>query len=203
LSEPWHYTTALDFLDHWQTLSAGLVGFAAGIVVVVVTLRIERRSREWETDALRTSLAYELRLLVPRALGAYQSLMGYAQDPGTAITGRMVRYGSRLPVPIIYPANAEKIGLLGSDAMAVVIIYSLIELARQAAEDLENDRDPDHLSPESVAAVAGAFLEACNQARDVLPRLQTGHPGYDERDQVLIQTIIEQINARQHYNARH
>jgi hypothetical protein len=31
LNEPWHYTTILDLLDHWQALIAGLLGFAAAM----------------------------------------------------------------------------------------------------------------------------------------------------------------------------
>jgi hypothetical protein len=198
MSEPWKYTTALDFVDHWQTLIAGLVGFAAAIVVVVVTFGIERRRLERETDALRKSLAYELRLMVPRALGASRSLIEHIETPGAVITGRVVRYLSRLPTPIIYPANADKIGLLGSDAMGVVIVYSLVELARQAAEDLERDRDADNLSPASVAAVAGTLLDACDQARDVLRRLPTGDLRFDERDRELFQAILAAVNMRRH-----
>jgi hypothetical protein len=51
VTEPWHYTTALDALDHWQALIAGGLGFLAAIIVVYVTLRIERRKLERELDA--------------------------------------------------------------------------------------------------------------------------------------------------------
>jgi hypothetical protein len=72
-AEPWHYTTLLDAIDHWQALIAGALGFAAAIVAVVLTLRIERRKLQREMDALSKSLAVELRLLVPRALAADQA----------------------------------------------------------------------------------------------------------------------------------
>jgi hypothetical protein len=41
LPNPWHYTNAIDFLDHWQALIAGVLGFAAAIIVVWITLRID------------------------------------------------------------------------------------------------------------------------------------------------------------------
>ncbi len=31
-SAPWHYTTFWDWLDHWQTLVAGVLAFAAGFL---------------------------------------------------------------------------------------------------------------------------------------------------------------------------
>ncbi len=71
---PWHYTTIVDFVDHWQTLIAGLIALVAAIITVFVTLKVERRKVEREIEALHKSLAMELRQLIPRALGAHTSL---------------------------------------------------------------------------------------------------------------------------------
>ena len=40
---PWHFTTWLDLLDHWQTGIAGGLAFAAGFGTVVATMIIARR----------------------------------------------------------------------------------------------------------------------------------------------------------------
>ena len=32
---PWHFTTALDLLDHWQALAAGLVAIVGAVIAVV------------------------------------------------------------------------------------------------------------------------------------------------------------------------
>ncbi len=40
---PWHFTTWLDLLDHWQTGIAGFLAFAAGFGTVVATMIIARR----------------------------------------------------------------------------------------------------------------------------------------------------------------
>lgn len=69
----WHYTTIVDFVDHWQTLLTGLIALIAAIITVFVTLRVERRRPDREIDALGKSLAIELRQLIPRALGAHTS----------------------------------------------------------------------------------------------------------------------------------
>jgi hypothetical protein len=43
---PWHYTTFPDAFDHWQTLIAGVLAFAAGVGTVVVAMRVIAATRE-------------------------------------------------------------------------------------------------------------------------------------------------------------
>jgi hypothetical protein len=188
LTEPWHYTTALDLFDHWQALIAGVLGFAAAIGVVWVTLRIEWRKSERELDALRKSLAVELRQVVPRALGAGIALWRLAKS-GQRITARMIESYARSPDPKVYPAIADKIGLLGDDAMGVVIVYSLNELARSGVVSLINSREPDDIPRDTVAASALPFLTACERALPLLLKLKTGVASHDQHDAALIQRI--------------
>ena len=86
----------------------------------------------------------------------------------------MVESSAGVPVPIVYPAVADRIGLLKSEAMDVVIVYQLIEIGRDGADQLIRHRTPDDIPVVYVSAVADAFLEACLYARAVLPRLRTG-----------------------------
>ena len=189
LIEHWHYTTFVDALDRWQALVAGGLGFLAAIIVVYVTLRIERRKAERELDALRKSLAVELRQLVPRALGAAVALKKLAREKNP-ITARMVENYARIPTAIIYPANADKIGLLGNDAISVVVFYSLIELAKAATDSLMGSREPDNISPATVEATAGTFFTACAySAEKVLPNFKTGVASHEQKDAALIQSI--------------
>jgi hypothetical protein len=188
MTEPWRYTTNLDLLDHWQALIAGVLGFAAAIGVVWITLRIERRKLQREMDALKKSLAVELRQQVPHALRAGLKLRELAGSP-SPITARMLQSLASVPAPMVYPATADKIGLLGQDAMDVVIVYSLIETGRGGTAALINCRDPDNITPSTVVATAGAFLTACAYARSVLPKLRTGVPDHDQKDAALIERI--------------
>lgn len=112
MCELWH--RAIDFLDHWQALSAGVLGFAAAIIVVWITLRIERRKADRELDALRKSLGVELRIMIGNAFSTYNSLISRVKNE--EITYRALTYLFRVATPTIYPANADKIGLLGPDA---------------------------------------------------------------------------------------
>jgi hypothetical protein len=191
MPSPWHYTTFLDFLDHWQSLIAGLIALLAAFIAVRVTLNIEQRKVDREIDALRKSLAIELRQLISRALGAHISLLGLSAKTDGPITARMVDSLSRVPVPIVYPAIAHDIGLLGCDAMDIVIIYGLLDLAREGVAGLMRYRTPDNIPPALVTKVAEAFLEACKYARGVLPNLRTGVASHDKQDTDLIQAITE------------
>jgi hypothetical protein len=186
---PWHYTTIVDFVDHWQTLLAGLIALIAAIITVYVALKVERRKVDREVDALRQSLAIELRQLIPRALGAHASLQKLGSRADGPITARMVESLSRMPVPIVYPANPHKIGLLEGDAMDVVIVYGLLEIARDSVGRLMTYRTPDDISPNVVLKTAEAFLEACKYARSVLPKLRTGVASHDDRDAELLRRI--------------
>jgi len=180
MTEPWHYTTTLELIDHWQTLIAGVLGFIVGalgfgaaIAAVVFTLRTEQRKKERELEAVRSSLAVELRQSTAQALSAAELLRKLAFS-GEPITARMVESSFYLPPPVIFQASADKIGLLGQDAMDVVIVYNLIDLARNGAERLLTSRTPDDISAKSVGSTAQAFLTACVYATSVLPVLKTG-----------------------------
>ena len=191
------------FLYDWQTLIAGGLALVAGLITVWVinkqiktTVRLERERVASELDTLRKSLAIEFRLQVGRARVAYEGLYGLGFMPKAPITTRMVESKSLVFAPSIYLANAGKIGLLGAEAMDVVIVYNLLQLARDGAARLMNFRPPDDISPAVVVATADVFLEACSYARSVLPRLRTGDPLHDARDEALIQKINDDLAAR-------
>jgi hypothetical protein len=101
-----------------------------------------------------------------------------------------------MPAPIIYSANAGKIGLLGAKAMDVMIVYDLLETARNGAAQLMAFGTPDDIiSAPVVLKTADAFLKACKYARGVLPRLRTGNASRDAKDEALIQRITERERA--------
>jgi hypothetical protein len=193
---PW-WRVALDLLGFWQTLVGGLIALIAAIITVWVTLRIERGKADREVDALRKSLAIELRLQTARALSVYNGLRGLSSKPDGPITARMVESHSRMPAPIIYSANAGKIGLLEDVAMDVVLVYTLLEGARGGSDRLTTTyRPPDDISPAVVMGVADAFLTACEYARGVLPRLRTGVVSHEPTDESLTQQINAAVAAR-------
>lgn len=209
---PSDYTGFLKILYDWQTLITGgaailggWIAYRAGMIQATATRRAaqtqveaEQQREEHETDALRKSLATEIRQLIARALGAHESLkrLVTTATPGSPITARMVESSSRVPNAVVYPSSAPKIGRLGgSDATDIVIIYNLIEIAREGAAELIRGRMPENIPPRNVAAVADAFLKACQYARGVFPRFRTAFALHDNRDHAFIQTVNEATAA--------
>jgi hypothetical protein len=193
---PWHYTTLVDWADHWQSLIAGLIALIAAVITVVGTLKVERRKVDRELDALRKSLGIELRHLIPGALRVHGSLKKWGSKTDGPITAKMVESLSRMPAPIIFRANAHKIGLLEKDAMDVFIVYMLLDNARDGVTRLVTSyRTPDNISPDDVLMTATAFLEACKYARSVLPKLRTGVALHDDKDSLLIEAITAKEQA--------
>jgi hypothetical protein len=58
---PWHFTTWFDLLDHWQTLVAGLLAVLAAVVTVWWTEGFSRRRERREAEAIKSSLAVEIK----------------------------------------------------------------------------------------------------------------------------------------------
>ena len=178
---------------HWQTLVAGLIALFAALITVWVTLRVERGKTEREVDALRKSLAVELRGKSTPRSSFITASTDWAPRRRALISGKMVESKSRMTALIIYPANAGKIGLLGAEAMDVMIVYDLLETARNGAARLMNSQHTRstrrHQLAANVMETADAFLAACSHARGLLPKLRTGNPSDDAKDEALTQKI--------------
>ena len=213
-----HSIVAQVFYD-WQTLIAGVLAVLAAWRTIratvesanrevaasqaqtavaqkqiETTVRLEQERVASEVDALRKSLAVELRLHVATALVAYDVLYRLGLMPYPTISARAAERKSRMAAPIIYPANAGKIGLLGADATDVMIVYDLLEAARDGSARLMTSTDDN---PQAVVReTADAFLAACRYARGVLPRLRTGNPLDDAKDEALLQKINDAVAAR-------
>jgi hypothetical protein len=160
---------------------------------VWVTLRVERRASRREVDALRKSLAVELRLHIATALVVYDGLYGLGFMSNTSISAMMAESRSRMAAPIIYPANAGRIGLLGAEAMDVMIVYDLLETARNGAARMMTFGTPDYIGTPVVMETADASLAACVFARGVLPKLRTGDPSHEATDEALIRKINDAL----------
>ena len=68
-------------------------------------------------------------------------------------------------------------------------MYTLLEGARDRVARLMTSETPDDLDPAVVLSTAEAFLKACDYARGVLPKLQTGAASQEAFDENLIQQI--------------
>jgi hypothetical protein len=196
-------------LYDWQTIIAGVLALIAGIAAYRAGRQQARATRqaakmqveadqlrdEREVNVLRKSLATELRQLIPQALAAHNLLKRLVTTAtiDSPITARMVENSSRVPPAVVYSVSAPKIGLLaGSDAMDIVTIYNMIEIARGGAAERIRSRTPDNIEPRTVAAVADAFLKACQYAaQEVFPKFKTGVALHDDVDNAFLKRVTE------------
>jgi hypothetical protein len=190
-------------------LVAGVIAYLAGRTQATATQNaaelqagVEREKHDQEVETIRQSIAIELRQVVGRAFNAHKLLAGLSTKTDGQITARMVDNSASVPVPIVYPAIADRIAFLKSEAMDVVIVYQLIEIGREGAARLLRSRTPDDIGVLNVAVVAEAFLQACLYARDILPKLPTGVALHDEKDANLINMITEQATAWEDVKAK-
>ena len=204
-----HDLTLYRILTDWGSLigggfalMAGFIAYGAGRTQAKATrqaaemqIKAEHQKLVQEIQIVRKSLAIELRQVVGQAFNAHKQLKRVIMQTSGPITARMIESSFGIPVPIVYPAVADRIAFLGDEAMGVVIIYQLIEIAREGAGQLIRHRTPDDLPIANIGLVSDIFLNACAQARDVLPRLKTGVDSHDEKDDKLIAMINEATSA--------
>jgi hypothetical protein len=173
VASAWHYTTNLDLIDHWQSLIAGTFALVAAGIAVLGTRWIEGGKARAEAEAVRSSIAVECRILLARAYGAHVLMNSLARQ-STPITARQIESLAHMPVPVVYPATADRISLLGSAAMDVVAFYGVIEVLVAKANELQRYRTPDSISPPVVGGLSEGFLMACKAGLPLLPKLKTG-----------------------------
>jgi len=145
-----------------------------------------------EVDALRKSLATEIRQIVARSFTAHKLLTQLSKR--RIITASMVESYFLVPTPVVYLGSASKIGLLKDDTMVVMAFYHGYDIACACATQLMR-LTPDGIAEENVAGVANAFLDVCKGARQILPRLRTGVSIYNELDKKLVEDINKALSA--------
>jgi hypothetical protein len=164
----WQFTTWLALLDHWQTLVAGVLALGAASIAVRAARQKERR----EVEAIRLSLAVEIRRLVNVLLEAHKGF-GEAFSLASS-TNRRPRGDDVVKIisqcaPVVFPAMADRVGLLGSRvAPYVLTFYSNLKgiehVGRMVAS---NPAEP--VPPDSLRALMKRIEDACRQ--NVLPLL--------------------------------
>jgi hypothetical protein len=179
----------MDFFERWQTLTAGLLALAAAIVTILWTSRSERRKAAREIESLRRSIGFELRLLVRASLAAHNALQRYLQQE-RPITAFDVENAARVPPPAVYTSNLHRIALLEDEAMAVMVVYNILALARETLSgQFLRYLSANNIPRPLVESVARLFMDVCTDAANLLPRLRTGLSWQDALDDDLIRDI--------------
>jgi hypothetical protein len=199
LIPPWHYTTVLDLLDHWQALIAGVLALVAAGIAVIGTLWVERRKAAREVEALRKSLAAELRVLIPRALSIHNSLVGLAKQTQGSVTARTIENLSRIPPPTVFLNSASNIGTLGADAQNIMLFYATIQSATTNVDKLMWHQTPDDISRTIARVIGDMFLLSCRIGRDLLPNFRNPDPEHVDLDDQFIAKVNDAISESERY----
>jgi hypothetical protein len=130
--QPWRFTTWLDLLDHWQSLVAGVLAFFAAVIVVGGGEFFARCKERREVDAIRASLAVEIQQFIDTLLRARAMIQEQLSEPNFTLSD--LRTLTDFSQPVVYPAMADRIGLLGPLAKAVSAFYADVERIKFAAK---------------------------------------------------------------------
>ena len=166
---------AVDWIDHWQTLIAGLVALLAAVIAV--------GGSEWRArKALRASLASEIRLYVDLLIKTRETLMRREEK---FLSGKQPQRDFRdlavLHPPTVYPAAAAgTMGLLRRPrAAAVVAFYASVERVNFSARAMSNEPDAK-VSVWNYSALTDQIEEACRASLPLLSEFP-----FDKRDAYL------------------
>jgi hypothetical protein len=191
-----HFTT---WLNHWQTLLAGILAFFAGFFALAAarwSVRSAERQARWsvegaerlsrqkdqrEIEYIRFALASEIRWLVNILLATHDTLTSIARKK-LPTRPRDVEQLASLREPVVYPAVAEKVGLLEQPlAQYVITFYGNIQNIQFTGRFTANDPTETRTPPELLDRLADLLVQACRD--NALPLLSRLPP--DEADVVL------------------
>jgi hypothetical protein len=162
------------FVDHWQSLIAGVFALFAAIAAVLLAIWNERRKAKREFASLRRSLGVEVRQYTWNACRAHVQLKALLLQPVSPIPAIFVEDKSKLPPPQIYPNAVMRIGEFGDCAANIVLFYNRIGVTREAAERLLRLQSKDNLPPGEVAWAVEGLIRISEVGIEILPHLKTG-----------------------------
>jgi hypothetical protein len=184
---------AIDLLDHWQTLIAGVLALVAAWLTIratkraadeeikasqaqtATTVRLERERISSEVETLRKSLAVEIRQYIDILIKTREILRRLSEPEKRMLAGDLRSVAVFYP-PTVYRASADRIGLLGPLAVSVTSFYTTLERLNFTARLITND--PEELvSRENIEEVASLLVQACRTSLPLLSELP-----FDERD---------------------
>ena len=168
MTPPWQFTMWLDLLDHWQTLAAGFLAMAAALVAgffalkaASIVVQAARQQERREVEAIRLSLAVEIRHLVKVLLQTHGDF-GIVSSAGSPRADDVVKATSR-GVPVVYPATADRVGLLGCVAPYVVTFYANLKDIEYAGR-MTASGPAEHVPPDDLRALMKLIEDACRQS---------------------------------------
>jgi hypothetical protein len=168
----------VDCLDKWQALEAGVLGFAAAITVVWMTLRSERRREKREFQALKIAIGSEIRQFALMAIEAHERCAAAIDNP-RGMSLHDLEDACRFPIPIIYESNANSVGKFGNCVHELVLFVGNISVLRQTVDRIESNTHPGgDIGRDNTVTAAGALLMISEIGEFLVARIK--NPKYFE-----------------------
>ena len=165
-------------LDKWQALEAGVLGFAAAIIVVWMTLRSERRREKREFQALKIAIGSEIRQFALTAIEAHERCAA-AIDKPLGMSLHDLEDACRFSIPIIYESNANSVGKFGNCVHELVLFFGNIRVLRHAVDRIKANTHPNgKIGPDNTKMVAGVLLGISEIGEFLVSRIN--NPSYFE-----------------------
>jgi hypothetical protein len=162
----WQFTTWLALFDHWQSLVAGVLAFVAAVIVVGFSELFAGRQRRREVAAIRASLAVEISEFIKLMIETHVVLTGLSMPPMRSSLAKF-----EVPRPTVYPATADRIGLLGPLAAGVCSFYTNFERINLAVRVVSSG---GLVEPFEFDDVAKLYEQACRRSLPLLEALPIG-----------------------------
>jgi hypothetical protein len=150
-------------LDKWQALVAGILGFAAAILVVWMTLRSEGRKQRREFQTLKLAIAAEIRHFALLAIAAHERCAVAIDDQG-GITLHDLEDACRFSRPVIYENNASSVGKFGNCVHELVLFFGNISVLGHTIDRIKANTRAigfGYIGRDNTITVAGALLTIC------------------------------------------
>jgi hypothetical protein len=133
------------------------------------TVRLEQERVLREVEAIRLSVATEIRWLLGTLIETHKVLVRLSEG-GTVTRARDVETLTEVRDPVVYPASADRIGLLGSLAPYVAAFYG--NIAHLQFVGRVTGSNPDELvQSKELNRVARLFEQACRNSLPLLAKL--------------------------------
>jgi hypothetical protein len=142
-------------LDKWQALEAGVLAFAAAIIVAWITLRSERR----KLQALKIAIGSEIRQFALTAIEAHERCAAAIGNP-LGMSLHDLEDACRFPIPIIYESNANTVGKLGNCVHELILFFGSIRVLRQTVDRIKANTHPGgNIGRDNTITAAGELLK--------------------------------------------
>ena len=170
----------MDWLDKWQALEAGILGFAAAIIVVWMTLRSEKRREKREFQTLRLAIGSEIRQFAQTAIEAHERCAAAIDKSGNrGISLHDLEDACRFPIPVIYESNANSVGKFGNCVHELVLFFGNISVLRHTVDRIKANTDPIlGIGNDNTIAVARTLLTISEIGEFLVSRIN--NPNYFE-----------------------